>query len=538
MTIGRIVLLHLLLVGLGLGLTACDTLGETDVFDPAVVTVDGGALMGTPSALDESVWVYKGIPYAAPPVGDLRWRPPQPPTPWDGVRDATVAAPACMQPTIPAAFSTFYQVDLDETSEDCLYLNVWSAAAPDDPAPVMVWIHGGGLRVGHGADVSYDGTALARRGVVLVTVNYRLGTMGFLAHPLLSAESQHGASGNYGILDQIAALRWVQQNITAFGGDPERVTIFGESAGSWSVNFLMASPLAGGLFHTAIGQSGGGFASFGAAQSKVTAEANGQNLVENLLGDGVEPSVGAMRAASADEILAVQGLGTSATVDGRVLPDTVYNIFAAGNQHDVPLIVGSNADESTMFAAAWGSRTLAQYQATAPQQYGELADTFLEIYPASNDDEAEQGRLDSFADGTFGWEARTWARMMETVGSSAYLYFFERVPPASDADRYGAYHTAEIPYVFDNFGVSTSPHANRDYDVRDRALSETFASYWITFAAAGNPNDLGLRRWPAYDRDADEALVFGNTIEVRSGIRQERLDFFDEHYAAQRDGAN
>ena len=226
----------------------------------------------------------------------------------------------------------FYDLQVDETSEDCLYLNVWSAADPNDPAPVMVWIHGGGLAVGHGARVNYDGTALARRGVVLVTINYRLGAFGYLVHPLLSAESEHGASGNYGLLDQIAALEWVQRNIAAFSGDPDRVAIFGESAGAWSVNYLMATPLARGLFHAAIGQSGGGFGSKGAVQPKATVEAAGHGLAEKLLGEGVEPSLSAMRTASADEVLAAQGPVVSANVDGWVFRDTIYSIFAAGNQ--------------------------------------------------------------------------------------------------------------------------------------------------------------------------------------------------------------
>ena len=443
-----------------------------------------------------------------------------------------------MQNPIPAAVRSFYDAGVDRMDEDCLYLNIWTAAGPDDRAPVMVWIHGGGLAIGNGADITYDGTRLAQRGVVLVTINYRLGAFGYLAHPRLSAESENGASGNYGTLDQIAALGWVQRNIAAFGGDPSRVTIFGESAGSWSVNQLMAAPLARGLFQAAIGESGGGFGSRGGAQPKAEIEAAGERFVEALLGEGVMPTPEAMRAASADAVQAVapELVRSTATVDGWVFPDTVYNIFAAGRQHDVPVIVGSNADEMTILGGAAGAETVEQYRETIRNEYGEHADALLATFPAATDDEAQRARIASGTDATFGWEMRTWARMMETVSSPAYFYFFSRVPPAPDADRYGAYHTAEIPYVFDNFGVSPHPYANRDYTDTDRRLSDVLASYWVNMAATGNPNREGLPEWPAYDPAADAALHIGDTITVERGIRKDRLDFFDRYYAAQREG--
>ncbi len=245
-----------------------------------------------------------------------------------------------------------------------------------------------------------------------------------------------------------------------------------------------------------------------------------------------------MRAASAE---AVQGVApelvrSTANVDGWIFPDTIYGIFAAGRQHDVPVIVGSNADEMTILGGAAGAETLAQYRETVRNEYGEHAGAFLETFPAGTDEEAQRARMASGTDATFGWEMRTWARMMETVSSPAYLYFFSRVPPAPDADQYGAYHTAEIPYVFDNFGVSPHPYANRDYTDTDRRLSEVLASYWVNMAATGNPNSEGLPAWPAYDPEADAALHLGDTIAVEQGIRKDRLDFFDRYYAAQRDG--
>lgn len=529
----------LLALGTPLWLTSCTALGGPDEgIELGGITVDGGQVTGAPSPLGADIMVYRGLPFAAPPVGESRWRPPQPVAPWDGVRDATVAAPACVQTPIPAGVGSFYDAGVDEISEDCLYLNVWSGASPEARAPVLVWIHGGGLTIGNGADVSYDGTALAERGAVVVTINYRLGALGYLAHPLLSAESEHDASGNFGTLDQVAALEWVQRNIASFGGDPDRVAIFGESAGSWSVNQLMATPLARGLFQAAIGQSGGGFGASGNARPKAAAESAGQRFVEALVGPDVEPSLAAMRSASASDVAGVLLPAAGATVDGWVFPDTIYNIFAAGRQHDVPVIIGSNADEGTMFTQP--PATLAAFQESVRRQYGDFADEFLTTYPAQSVEEAWKSQVGIFTDATFGWEMRTWARMMETVSSPAYLYYFSRVPPAPEGDvfaHYGAYHTAEIPYVFDNFGVSASLHANRAYDEIDRDMSNTLASYWMNFAATGNPNGPGLPEWPAFDQDADEVLEFGDTIQLRRGVRKERLDLLDRYYAAQRNAA-
>jgi para-nitrobenzyl esterase len=513
--------------------TACGTVdAPVEPADRTVVSVEGGQIAGATSSVGQDVWVYQGIPYAAPPVGELRWRPPQPVQPWDGVRDATQPPAPCLQPPFP---QSLFGPDTSGSSEDCLYLNVWSSAAPDadEPAPVMVWIHGGALSVGRGDWLTFDGTALAERGVVLVTLNYRLGALGYLAHPLLTAESAHQASGNYGTLDQIATLEWVQQNIAAFGGDPGRVTIFGESAGSWSVNAVMASPLSRGLLHRAIGQSGGGFGSVGRPFPKADREALGATWVEAVFGTDVTPSLEAMRAVPTDALLA-EPFGPALTLDGWVLPDTIANIFAAGAQHDIPVIVGSNADEGTIVPPQ--STTVDAYEVSSRAQYGELFGAMLATYPASSEEEVAQSQIAILTDQMFGWEMREWARAMSTVSSPAYLYYFSRVPPAPDAGRMGAYHTAEIPYVFDNLGVNPDPAQHRDYDDTDRALSDQMASYWVNFASTGDPNGEGLPEWPAYDAVSDTALEFGDAIAVRSRIRKARLDLADRFYAAQRGG--
>jgi para-nitrobenzyl esterase len=527
----------LVMIVAAVGLSGCAGPAATVASaDRAVVAVEGGRVSG--AQVGEGVWAYKAIPFAAPPVGNLRWRPPQPFVAWDDVRDATRVAAACLQTR--RAEGSFYGQIVDRMDEDCLYLNVWTAAQPTDRAPVMVWIHGGGLTSGHGGEVTYDGTALAKRGVVLVTINYRLGPLGYLAHPLLSAESEHHASGNYGILDQIAALRWVQKNIGTFGGDPGRVTIFGESAGSWSVNHLMATPLAKGLFHRAIGESGGGFGSSGTAYPKADAEAIGEKYAKALIGSEAVPSLDALRAKAGADVIASRGIGRfAANVDRWVLPDTIYNIFASRAQSNVPVIVGSNADESaTLGGAGRTPITAAEYRQNARKTYGSLADAFLKTYPAASDADTVPARIASATDQTFGWEMRTWARMMETVSSKAYLYFFSRVPPGPDAPRNGAYHAGEIVYVFGNLGKSPYPYANQSYADVDRKLSDTMTSYWVNFVKTGNPNGAGLPEWPAYSREGDRSLEIGDTVQVRSGLRKDRLDFMDRYYADRRASTN
>ncbi len=526
---------------------ACGDAGPpkaTDGQPEAAVTVDGGLVAGVPGAGGGPVRMYGSIPYAAAPVGDRRWLPPQPVEAWDGVRDGSQLPPACPQGILPVppGEQGFFGPGATRQDEDCLYLNVWSAAAPGAAAPVMVWIHGGGLRMGDSAEVAFDGSALASRGVVVVTINYRLGALGYLAHPLLREESANGASGNYGLLDQVAALEWVQRNIAAFGGDPRRVTIFGESAGSWSINYLMATPLAEGLFAGAIGQSGGVFAPGAGAAPRAVAEAAGEEIAAAALGDGGEVSLEALRALPAADVVAADAGRALVNIDGWVLHDSVDAIFANGAQHDVPVILGANADEGTALARYSGGPELgsvAEYEDWARGEYGDLADQFLAAYPAESDEDASARVIDSAGDGRFNWEMRTWARMMETVPAPAWLYFFSRVPPAPDAARYGAYHTAEIPYVFGNLaGGSRYWFANRDYDDTDRGLSDMMSSYWINFAATGNPNGDGLPEWPVYARDTEHVLEFGDTVQLRQGVRARRLDFFDRLYAAQRAATN
>ncbi len=506
------------------------------------IQVDGGKVAGVTSPGDPGVVVYKGIPFAAPPVDDLRWRPPQPVEPWEGVLQAESYGGVC--PQLPYAEDSFWarlkQYSPSEMSEDCLYLNVWAPAEPPaDKLPVMVWIHGGGLTKGSGTRLGYDGTALVRRGVVLVTINYRLAAFGYLAHPGLSAESEHGSSGNYGVLDQIAALEWVQRNIASFGGDPDRVTIFGESAGSTSVCLLMATPLARGLFHRAIGQSGGAFGPMSRLDEdyagRSSHESVGQVFAAALVGEE-GATVEAMRAASTDEVLETyKQLGgraygiTRAVVDDWVLPDDVDTIFAEGGQHDVPVIVGSNADEGPPLYQRWVPKDSAAYAEYVDTTFGDLADEFLELYPNGDEATIWNSYLKSRGQGRFAWTMSTWARQMGNVTSNAWLYHFTHVPPIPDADRYGAYHAGEIVYVFDNLDLSSFAEVRES----DRKLAAAMAQYWVNFAATGDPNGKGLPVWPAFEA-GEEAFMEMAAVPVQSThLLADELAFFDRFYAGQ-----
>ncbi len=508
-----------------------------------IVSVAQGELEGR--ELPSGVLSFKGIPYATPPVGDLRWRAPQPVEAWEDTRPAAVFSPSCWQPLSPeGAFYGEVEVLRDE---DCLYLNVWTSADSADAAhPVMVWIHGGGLQTGSGSTVLYDGENFASRGVVLVTINYRLGPMGFLAHPELSAESSPASSGNYGILDQIAALRWINDNIAAFGGDPSRITIFGESAGSWSVNYLTASPLAAGLFQRAIGHSGGIFWPMPELSGDQSAESIGTSLAES---HGVDGLAG-LRALSAEQIYEQPtqdgaNLPFVPNVDGWVFPTDLHTIFATGQQNDVDTIVGFNADEGTALFAPPGPMPVADYQAWLQAEYGEFADEFLAAYPATNADEARVALYENMADRFFAWQMRTWARLQTEHGSKpVWQYFFTRVPPWDRAEEFGSYHAAEILYAFDNFakskelreewGDSGTGAFNHAWEEVDHELARTMSSYWINFATTGDPNGEGLPQWPAYDPSTDQLLELGDTVEVRSEVWKDKLDVFDRYYESLR----
>jgi para-nitrobenzyl esterase len=467
------------------------------------VGTDAGLVEGS-TAPGSSVRAFKGIPYAAPPVGALRWQPPRPVSPWPGVRKATEFGHRCMQlPVFPD------MVFRDEQSEDCLHLNVWAPASGTDRLPVMVWIYGGGFQSGSSSEPRQDGERLAAKGVVVVSFNYRVGLFGFLSHPELTKESPHRASGNYGLLDQVAALQWVRRNITAFGGNPENVTIFGESAGSFSVSALMASPLAKDLFHKAIGESGAFFTAGAQTLVTPTLAASEQSGAAFATAVGA-PTLAMLRAKPAEELLKAASGGPmlrfAPNIDGHMLRRDVYTVFAEGAQSDVPLLAGWNRDEIRASIVLGKEKpTPPGFTAQTRSRFGEYADALLKAYPASNDEEALESAAALAGDLFVGYATWKWLEMHARTGRSpVYRYSFDRkIPvaaghtvngqPATSADI-GARHAGEIEYVFGT--LDSIP--NVVWAPEDRTLSEQMMSYWTNFARTGDPNGPGLPAWPRY----------------------------------------
>lgn len=494
------------------------------------VGVGPGRLLGVRTA-DGVVRTFKGIPYAAPPVGDLRWKPPQPHPAWEGVRSAEQFGSSCMQQLARSRppWTEPFMVQND-ASEDCLYLNVWTGALDgEERRPVLVYVHGGGFNEGSGEVAVYDGESLAREGLVVVTINYRLGALGFLAHPELTAESAEDASGNYGILDQLAALRWVQDNIAAFGGDPGRVTVSGQSAGAMSVYLLTASPLARGLFHGAVIQSGpGALAGFGLVSSRSLA---GTLAEAEEVGVAVATEVGAssleeLRALPPDALVP-QGDGPPLRhrpiADGWVLPDDVASVYAAGEQLDVPTLSGMTADEMSFFPG-YGKATLQAFQGQAKQLFGERAQAMLAAYPATSDEEAASAQRTQGQDLALVASKRLARERSETGQSAQFLYYFERAIPWPEHPEFGAFHSSEVPYVF-----GTLDRLDRPWEDIDHRLAETVMGYWVNFAATGDPNGEGLPEWPAFDPANPLVQVLGRDVIPTSRPEAQRAGLLEAH---------
>ena len=497
---------------------------------PEPVRTEAGLLAGTPAAAP-GVRVFKGIPFAAPPIGRLRWRAPQPVAKWTGVRNADTFGNVCVQPKGVGRLNV--AVDLPDSpaaSEDCLYLNVWTAAqSASERRPVMVWIYGGAYTEGAGSSPYSGGEALARKGAVVVTFNYRLGPFGFFSHPELTTESEHHASGNQALLDTMAALKWVQANIAAFGGDPRNVTIFGQSAGAAMAAGLVGSPHAAGLFRRAISESG-------AWMGLVVAAMRTRQQAEQPIGRrGAPPPVlmplAELRTKSSEDISRTF-FGAGMIVDGWIIPEDESLTFAQGRQQPVDVLVGSNKDEGT-FA---GNTTATAWTGRVRQRWGDLADEYLKLYPAGSDEEATRSSQMAFRD-ELAWHMRLYASLQAKRGNRAYWYFFTHEPPyASNARNLKATHAVELPYVFNNlrpprlFPDASSPEL-ASASASERALAARVSSYWVNFARTGDPNSKGLAPWPAF-RDAAEgrAMVLGPQVDPPSAAK---LGLYDKLYAKQ-----
>ncbi|WP_405914761.1 carboxylesterase/lipase family protein [Streptomyces sp. NBC_00728] len=522
------------------------------------VDTEAGPVEGIPCR-DRSVTVFRGIPYAAPPVGDLRWRPPQPPPRREGVRRAGQFGPMCPQAPTDAAATG---LDLP-MSEDCLNLNIWTGApSAQELRPVLVWIYGGGFREGTGAHPRYDGEKLARNGLVVLTFNYRLGALGFLATPELSEESEHGTSGNYGLLDCVAALRWVRDNIAHFGGDPDRVTVAGQSAGAGMVNFLAMSPLAKGLFHRAVAQSHARYARdpelrYLSTSYRLPADAESA-------GDRYARTHGASTARTLRTLhwrklidghhpvdTAVDTGGPAGppvfrpVVDGWALPAGYDETYAKGRQNDVDYLTGNNLDESGavpqgLVATLRGGRrtlkpgappvnvTLEQHVTAARRKFGPFAEEFLRLYPAGTDDDAARASSRAARDNsrisTSLWGS-DWTRH---ATGQVHSYFWTHRTPAPDHGPRRAGHGSEIDYIFHNPTGGTGAWTEEDHEI-----ARTLMGYWTNFASTGNPNGRGLPRWPAFSPDAATVMELGAHFRSIPVSDPARTDFWIRFFSAQ-----
>lgn len=520
---------------------AVATIARPAAMIPDQVRIDTGLLSGTVGTTQSSVRVFKGIPYAAPPLGENRWRAPQPAAKWDGVRKADAFGAPCIPGAPPAgrggraagapggaqaAPAPAAPPREPARAEDCLYANVWtSASGPNDKRPVMVWIYGGAFTGGSGGLAWYDGENLAAKGPVIVTFNYRLGSLGFFSHPELAKEAGHPGSGNYGMMDAIAMLQWVKRNIAAFGGDPDKVTIAGESAGAIMVGALVGSPQAKGLFVRAIGQSGGWMGlMMNRMRTSAQAEADG---VKALQAAGVA-SIAELRRKPLAELTFQNTAGL--VVDGYVIPEDQSYTFQAGRMNAVDVMTGSNKDEANFgICPGAGGRsggpamTADTFRTGAQRRFGDAAETYLKLYPVSTDAEAQPAAHLACGD-EVNWNMRQWAAAHAAKGKKAYTYYFTRIQTVNgQPSPQGATHTAEISFAFNN----PKGQATQTWNDVDLKLADQMSSYWANFIMKGDPNGSGLPRWPEMKNlNSSRVMVLGDTPQVEPAAPTAKLTFF------------
>lgn len=521
---GGVALAALLLAG---GATA----GEMNPIASDPVKIDAGRVAGT--LLDSGLKAYFGVPFAAAPVRENRWRAPQPVKPWGGIYNADTKRAECVQGLRSSNINHYFGEEA--AAEDCLYLNLWTPAAAKagDKLPVVVWIYGGGFQGGSASNPVYSGEPLARKGVIYVAANYRLGVFGFLAHPELTAEGGHNASGNWGFLDQVAALQWVQRNIAAFGGDPDNVTLVGQSAGAMSINNLQASPLAKGLFARVLGMSGASVR--GGPGDIVTplkaAEAQGVKLQEAMKA----PGVAQMRIFSSDKVVALAqqaGVRAGPDIDGWYLPETPQAIFEAGRQNDVPVLAGSTANDLGTNPPIRAVKTLEAYKTAAAQMYGDKAEAFLKLWPATNDAAAVRQADEIGRSGGFSLAVRNWVSLQARTGKQpSYLFLVSRVQPFTpgvtfgdfDPKTAGAYHMSDVPYFLGTYEAFNLFRTTRDWTPLDRELSEKMQNVIIAYAKTGDPNTAEVKV-ARYDPKNEQRTEFGDVVTVQK-LNTKGLDF-------------
>jgi para-nitrobenzyl esterase len=481
------------------------------------VRTKSGAVSGVLNS-DGRVSVFKGIPYAAPPVGTLRWKAPQPANSWKGVLHADHFSKNCMQKQVHEFLPWTKEFMLvNDVSEDCLYLNIWTpATTAAERLPVYVYIYGGGFTSGAGDVSVYDGEHLAEKGLIVVNMNYRLGIFGFLAHSELTAESPHHSSGNYAFLDQLAALQWVKENIAAFGGDPDRVTIGGQSAGAISVGLQVVSPLTKGLFRGAITESGSGVTGF-----PILSLAEGEKIGADFAKSIGAKSIADLRAIPAEKLLDTPPR-FPIVVDGWFLPDQIMNIYAAGGENDAPMIDGWNADENP------GKPLNAEdFRKQSEQRYGPMTEEFLKLYPADTDEQAKAAQKQSTRDRDRVSEY-LWAQARaKTAKTDAYLYFFTRAIPWPEHPEFGAFHSADLPYFFDNLNRLPRP-----YEQVDHEIAHEMSSYLANFAKTGNPNSDDLPGWRPFEQVSKPIMELGESPGPIPVAEPAKLDFWTRYFAS------
>jgi len=509
-------------------------LSPSQTNDPTIASTQSGRIQGV---LEDDICVWKGIPYARPPVEELRWKAPQDVEPWQGVRRATTFGNICPQTSYSK--QSIYEIPPENMSEDCLYLNIWALRKPSKKKrPVFIWIHGGSLTREGGTYPQYFGKNLAKKGLVYVSINYRLNAFGFLAHPHLSAENKQGVSGNYGILDQIKALEWVRDNITAFGGDPGNVTIAGESAGGWSVTLLTATRQARGLFHKAIAQSGvylwPGPHLKKSRYTYVSGEAEGMDFMQKL---GAQ-SLNEMREIPAQKLVDLvfsneSNFSSKPVIDGYLFEEDVFQIYAKSRHNRVNILTGANADEWSLWIPKDLTTEVEQYKSQIRTLYPKHADLHFAIYPVHDSASIAQAHANFQSDQTFHLPIRNWASAIAAGGNRVFMYYFSKVPKERYPKKYGAFHGAEIVYALDNLENDPGLIGNGIPSEADQEYADQVSAYWVNFAKTGNPNGPGLIPWPEWDASGEHYLAFDDQITSQQFLLKYRLDALERFLNAQ-----